>query len=122
MFKRTVSLVAVAAVLAVPAAALADDGTQPARPNAGARAARLLARISRVEARLTRIEARIQQHCASAQADDRCSRAEARLQTAQDRAAKLKAKIEAWLQNHGSRSSGTPGSDDAQALSQLQQA
>src|SRR5437588_12479407 len=100
MLRHTASLIAVAAVLAVPAAALADEDTTPARPHAGARAARLLARISRVEARLTRIEARIQKRCASAQpgdqpgtgsslSPDRCARAEARLQQAKDRVAKL---------------------------------
>ena len=121
MIKRTVLLVTVAAVMSVPAAALADDVTPPAQPNQGNRAARILERIARVEARMSKVQAKIQQHCSTTQPApsgdqsapqsgpslaDHCARAQERLQKAQDRLAQVKAKVQAWLQNHGLASTG----------------
>ncbi len=121
MFKKSLIVVAAVAAMALPAAALGDDGTPPvpgaklaqaqeklnhlkqkcdSKPEAAAKCAKLaagvLARLDKLSARIDALESKIKEKCSVANPPKKCSKAAdvlARLDAAKQDIAQL----EAWI-------------------------
>jgi len=123
MLRKSLIVVAAVVAMALPAAALGDDGTPvpdsgaalaqvqakltllkakcDAHPNAQARcaklAARVLKRLDKLSSRIDKLESRINQACSAANPPAKCSQAATALQKL-DAAKQAIAQLEAWIQ------------------------